>query len=480
MIFFLALRNITKNKKDSYIVIFLIAVITFLFFIGNSIINKAERNIRRSFIESLTGDVVIQKKGDVTMNLFGANAPIIDELFIIPVLPSYNAVMEIINEQREITGITHQVSGMGYMDMLGVREPALLCGIDAASYFSQFPGIILREGNLLQPGEYGVMITSERALRIESKSGSRPQLGVPILFTSGGEVGFKIREVPLVGIFEYENPGQFMNDIVIIDPQTVRVLNSIQVATEVNADDISNSLLDSDIDDIFNIDFTMDLEPNDSQFSTDLLQQFLRETSTEATVTETGGDWHFIILRLDKKTPINLFISGINKTIEPLGLTAVNWRIASGTSAILNLLVQALFNSGMLFISIVGVIAIINILLISVFKRVREIGTLRAIGASNSFIRSIIYAENLFISVIAGFIGIIAGYLFIGFISNLEIQIQNNILISLMNSNVIQVDFMPTIAVSSFFIAVLLGFAASVYPVEKAVRLEPVVAVRRG
>ena len=391
MFFFLALRNIVKNKRNSLVIAVPIMVITFLFFIGNSVIGRADRNIRQAYIESLTGDVVLQKAGDVTMNLFGANTPVIDSFFTIPVLPAYDTAMEIVRAQAGVDLITSQVSGNAYMDLLDVREPVLLCGIDAATYFSLFPGIVLEEGRFLQAGEYGAMITAERAQKIEQRSGQRPHAGMPVLFTSGGAMGFKIREVPLVGIYSYKNPGQFMNEIVIIDPQTARVLKSIQVAGAETGEG-SLHLPAGNIDDIFGEAFAQDYEISEVEFSADFLRNYLSELRTDMLNEGTGGDWNFIILRLQKGISANAFISSLNKKIEPYGLIAVNWRIASGTSAILILLVQALINSGIFLVSIAGVIAIINILLISVLRRVREIGTLRAIGASDVYIRSLFYS----------------------------------------------------------------------------------------
>jgi hypothetical protein len=46
MFFFLALRNIARTPKNSFIIALLIAVITFLFFVGNSVIGKAGQSIR--------------------------------------------------------------------------------------------------------------------------------------------------------------------------------------------------------------------------------------------------------------------------------------------------------------------------------------------------------------------------------------------------------------------------------------------------
>jgi len=481
MFFFLAIRNIIKNKKDCSFVALPIAVITLLFFLGNSVTGKTDRNIRKAYIESLTGDVLLQKSGDVSMNLFGANTPVIDSYFAIPVLPAYDTVMEIVRAEAGIQGITSQVSGNAYLDLLGVREPALLCGIDASTYFSLFPGIIIREGSFLQAGEYGAMITEERAQRIQQTSGQRPQIGMPLLFTSGGAIGFKIREVPLVGIYRYKNPGQFMNEIVIIDPQTVRILNSIHVAGTSETGESSIPLTEGSIDDLFSEDFAVDNDGSDSGgFSADFLRNFLTEQRADTNILERGGDWNFIILRLKKGSSANAVISSLNKKIEPYNLTAVNWRTASGSSAILMLLIQVLINSGIFLVSVAGVIAIINILLISVFRRVREIGTLRAIGASDFYIRSLFYSENLLIALVGGFAGVFCGAILMRAINSRNLRISNELIASVLGGPVLQLEFMPHIAVLSFFVAVLLGLAATVYPVEFAVRIKPDAAIRRG
>ena len=75
------------------------------------------------------------------------------------------------------------------------------------------------------------------------------------------------------------------------------------------------------------------------------------------------------------------------------------------------------FAEGMSFISLIiglatmlaGVIGIGNILLISVKERTKEIGIRRAIGASPNDIRKQIILESVFLTIIAGIIGIILG-----------------------------------------------------------------------
>ncbi|GHV55583.1 ABC transporter permease [Spirochaetia bacterium] len=474
----LILKNITRNKKNSLVIILLIGAITFLFFIGNSIIGRSDQGLRDVYIESLTGDVVLQKKADVSMNLFGANTPIIEEFFSIPALPAYDAVRTLAAAEPGVSIVTSQVSSRAFLDVLGMREAVLLCGVDAATYFSAFPGIALEEGRFLEANEYGAMITADRARRIETRTGQHPAIGSPLLFTAGGDAGFKIREVPLVGIYSHRNPGQFMNEIVIADPQTVRVLESIQVATNVTDDDPGASVfLDAGLDDLFSGDLFDSNTADEESFSVDLLQTFLSDSEQEP---EIGGDWNFIILRLEKGVSPAMVISSLNKKLSSFEVMAVGWRIAAGTSAILLLLIQSLFNAGVFLVSVAGIIAAVNILLISVFKRTGEIGTLRAIGAYDGYIRTLILGENMVLAFIAGAIGVLAGAWFLGAVNKMGVVIPNTLIASLLGGSVVNVTFLPSVALASLVIALGLGLAASLYPVETAVRIDPIVAVRQG
>jgi putative ABC transport system permease protein len=487
MTFYLALRNIIKNKKNNFIIAFLIAIITFLFYIGNSVMGMIDRSVSRSYIESLTGDVVLEKAGDVTMNFFGANIPVIDSYFTIPVLPFADEIIKITAAEEGIAGITMQVSGKAYMDFLDVREPVLLCGVDPESYFPLFPGIILVEGEFLSGGEYGAMITEERAKRIEMLGAERPQIGMPMLLTSAGAIGFKIREVPLTGIYRYKNPGQFMNEIVIADPQTVRALNSIQseYSAILNANEDFLRLIRADPDDIFDETFDSGGERGKNQteetgFSAEILERYLKEPANDEHTQEIGSGWNFIMLRLQKGISAGAFISSLNKKIQPYGLKAVNWRTAAGSSAIFSLFIQVLYNSGIFLVCVAGVISVINLLLITVFRRTKEIGTLRAIGATDMYIRSLMIYENLIIAVIAGFAGLAGGLLFMSWVNSLDLRITNELIVSILGGEVLKFEFLPQAALISFLIAVLFALAASIYPIEVTVRIDPITAVQRG
>lgn len=481
MILFMAIRNIIRNKKNSIIIIILISVITAVFFIGNSILYRSNRGLKTSFVENLTGDIVLEKTSDISMNLFGVNTPVIEDFFTIPSLPAYDAVMDIVAQTPGISYIAGQVSGQAVLDIQSFRQPVLICGIDGKEYFDLLPGIVLEDGDFLKSGESGAMMTQTMIDQIERSEGIRPAIGDPVMLTTAFSWGVKIREVPLCGIYSYTNPGQLMDQIVLIDAQNARILSSIQVASaEVAVSDNALGLLDGDIDDLFGETDDSDFVAEEESFSIDFLEAYLNAESGTEQANLSGGEWNFILLKLQDNTAVNSVIRNLNARLSDYGVSAVGWRTAAGLSAILALLVQTLFNAGIVLVSIACVIAIINILLIAVFRRTREVGTLRAIGASDGYIRSLILTENTILSFAAGIIGVIMGMGLIVLINGAHIVIGNELIASVLGGSEINLVISFGISVTSLFVAVILGFLASLYPVQMAVHIDPIIAVRQG
>ena len=126
---------------------------------------------------------------------------------------------------------------------------------------------------------------------------------------------------------------------------------------------------------------------------------------------------------------------------------------------------QQRFLGGIAAISLaVGGIGIMNIMLVTVTERTREIGIRKAIGAERKSIIAQFLIEACMICGIGGIFGIIVGYigtLIVGKLSFHTILIPN-----------------AGITVGAFFISVALGVAFGLYPAIKASGLQPVEALR--
>ena len=112
---------------------------------------------------------------------------------------------------------------------------------------------------------------------------------------------------------------------------------------------------------------------------------------------------------------------------------------------------------------LVGGIGVMNIMLVSVTERTREIGTRKALGAKNSAIRMQFIVESVIICLIGGIIGIIFGML-LGY------------------AGASLLGFPAHPSVDAILIAVCFSMAIGVffgyYPASKAAKLDPIEALR--
>lgn len=136
------------------------------------------------------------------------------------------------------------------------------------------------------------------------------------------------------------------------------------------------------------------------------------------------------------------------------------------------------FSKGMTLLSLIvgiatiiaGVIGIGNILLISVKERTKELGVRRALGATPAEVRNQIILESVFLTVIAGILGIILGAIVLAGINSAT---QN------------MTDFPytnPTVPIpfvlGALFIMVFLGTLIGLIPAQRAVSIKPIDALR--
>lgn len=181
------------------------------------------------------------------------------------------------------------------------------------------------------------------------------------------------------------------------------------------------------------------------QFDMEFIQSFWVESRDSKSVPETKKEIEETMLKFLTKDDFSV----------------VDTKSISGViNQVLGVLTAAL--GGIAAISlVVGGIGIMNIMLVSVTERTKEIGLRKALGATPQIIRNQFLIEALVLSLGGGGIGLFLG-------------ISGTFLIS----RFFPASVTPTAILLAFFVSVIVGIIFGVTPAIKAARLNPIEALR--
>lgn len=167
----------------------------------------------------------------------------------------------------------------------------------------------------------------------------------------------------------------------------------------------------------------------------------------------------------------------IQKNFDPKDMSAVYIRNTAERS----IQTEGIFKMINFFILIIGaaslmagIVGVGNIMLITVKERTREIGIRKAIGASPISVLKLIIAESVFITTVAGYIGMVFG---------IAVSEALNALMSMGGGSGGTTMFKdPTVDISNVIIATVIlivcGVVAGLIPAIKATKVSPIEAMR--
>lgn len=182
------------------------------------------------------------------------------------------------------------------------------------------------------------------------------------------------------------------------------------------------------------------------------------------------GYTQFTIVTDTSVSSVSAFADQVEAFFTPYYASNDNYEIATSTMESMTESMSEMVHTVSLAISLiagisllVGGIGVMNIVLVSITERTREIGTRKALGATNGSIRLQFIIESMVLCLVGGCLGIVLGL------------ILGSVAASVLG-------YSATAPVAAIFVAVLFSMVVGVffgyYPANKAARMDPIEALR--
>src|SRR5208337_4243901 len=145
------------------------------------------------------------------------------------------------------------------------------------------------------------------------------------------------------------------------------------------------------------------------------------------------GPWHFILLRTQSGASTARIAKDLRRTMAgaDIPVQVRDWRGTAGGPASYVFLMQIVLYVGLFMLGGIVLILTMNSIVMSVFERTAEIGTMRAIGAPRGFVQRLFIIESCALTLGSGVIGILFGWGVVVLLNTVSIHLGNQILILL-------------------------------------------------
>ncbi len=169
--------------------------------------------------------------------------------------------------------------------------------------------------------------------------------------------------------------------------------------------------------------------------------------------------------------------------LRPMHFRVYTWEQKQGPLLGAVSIEQNILNILLFFIIAVAGFGILAIFSMIVVEKTRDIGVLKALGASTAGVRGIFWGYGMLLGAVGSGVGMAGGLLFVRFINEIESGLSKVVGRKVFDDTIYYFDKIPTVVepLTVCWIvggALLIAVAASIWPAERAARLNPVQSLR--
>jgi putative ABC transport system permease protein len=428
----IAIRNIWRNKRRTFLTMSAIAIAALVIVFMFSLIEGMKYDQVNTVIRFTTGHVRIRNaeyERNELLNPLQYN------------INNYKHVLEILRGLKQVDMLSPRISfGARFgveKDKYGVYEKefdAMGLGVDFSTEVKfEDLDVYLTPGSRL-PGQNEILLTVGLAQDLAAGIGDRFDL-----FTAQtmGGVGFNSKNVRVSGIVQF--PVANLNKNLFLMP-----ISDVSTLLRMDTGGRSPAL-----------EILIILKnPNDIQARAALIAATLNKAGVESMVEYP-----------DKPVPRDYN-----------GLLVTPWTEASNWYTWLQL-ADISYNFIALFFFIMGTTVIINTTMMIIYERMREIGTVSAMGMSGGQIVRLFFMEAFFTSVIASGVGVLLGMALVTAIGKIDLtQTFEGLDFNFANIITLRLNLKSTLF--TFVYSVAVASLISLIPSSRASRIDPVEALR--
>ena len=457
--FTIALRSLMRRKSRALLIALLVVFGTLLLVFGTTFTRSAGIASRDSIIQNFTGDfIVYSARSRELPSPFAFTTPL-------PVVRDAELVGEFLAAQPEVETWVPFAQNYSIISVEGqggkVEMPFIFYAVDPAPYARTFPNVKLVEGDFLASGD-GILVSSFQNDQYEKKYGVRLAVGdsVTVLGLSEG-AGVNAYPTTVRGIFEplyYKNVFNYINFV------DIRTYSGVYNFTGVARGSLPESLEKG---------LAAAAESEDDIFALADAPSAAIDTSTLKSEAISG--YTMIAVRLKDHAAA----AAVRERLAAQGfeVKTARWDEASGFFARIASALQAFIYLATALIFLVVAFIFTNTLIISIIERTGEIGTMRALGAERSFIRSIFLSETLVLNVAACLAGIVIGLLLVLLTGRGGLPLPDTISQFLIGGGSLRMVLSAWPFLIAIVVVIAVSILATLTPIRVATRITPLAAM---